>query len=70
MADVKSPGVAAVLSLLIPGVGQIYNGDFLRGDLLADRHAGVLVRHWRHARLGLPSHRRGDGLQPRAEEES
>ena len=24
------PGTAAVLSLLIPGVGQIYNGDFLR----------------------------------------
>lgn len=26
-----NPGLAAVLSLLIPGVGQIYNGDFLRG---------------------------------------
>ena len=25
------PGKAAVLSLLIPGVGQIYNGKFLRG---------------------------------------
>jgi TM2 domain-containing membrane protein YozV len=24
-------GIAAVLSLVIPGVGQIYNGDFLRG---------------------------------------
>jgi TM2 domain-containing membrane protein YozV len=24
-------GVAAVLSLIIPGVGQIYNGAFLRG---------------------------------------
>jgi TM2 domain-containing membrane protein YozV len=31
MAQVKNPGTAAVLSLLIPGVGQIYNGDFLRG---------------------------------------
>jgi len=30
MADVKNPGVAAVLSALIPGLGQIYNGDFLR----------------------------------------
>ena len=28
---VRNPGLAAVLSLLIPGVGQIYNGDFLRG---------------------------------------
>ncbi len=25
------PGNAAVLSLLIPGVGQFYNGFFLRG---------------------------------------
>jgi TM2 domain-containing membrane protein YozV len=24
-------GVAAVLSLVVPGVGQIYNGEFLRG---------------------------------------
>jgi len=26
-----SPGTAAVLSLVLPGAGQIYNGDFLRG---------------------------------------
>ena len=25
------PGIAAVLSVLLPGVGQIYNGYFLRG---------------------------------------
>lgn len=25
------PGTAALLSFLIPGLGQIYNGDFLRG---------------------------------------
>lgn len=25
------PGNAAVLSLVVPGVGQIYNGDFVRG---------------------------------------
>ena len=31
MTDMKNPGLAAVLSVLIPGVGQIYNGDFLRG---------------------------------------
>jgi TM2 domain-containing membrane protein YozV len=30
-AAVRHPGVAAVLSLIIPGVGQIYNSDFLRG---------------------------------------
>lgn len=27
----KDPGLAAVLSLVVPGVGQIYNGDFVRG---------------------------------------
>jgi len=27
----KDPGLAAILSLVVPGVGQIYNGDFLRG---------------------------------------
>jgi TM2 domain-containing membrane protein YozV len=26
----KDPGLAAVLSFLIPGVGQIYNGEFFR----------------------------------------
>lgn len=29
--DDCSPGVAAVLSLIIPGIGQFYNGTFLRG---------------------------------------
>ncbi len=29
--DDSSPGVAAVLSLIIPGIGQFYNGTFLRG---------------------------------------
>ena len=27
----RNPGTASVLSLVIPGVGQFYNGDFLRG---------------------------------------
>ncbi|MEZ4417796.1 MAG: hypothetical protein R3E10_18715 [Gemmatimonadota bacterium] len=26
----RNPGIAAVLSLLIPGIGQIYNGTILR----------------------------------------
>ena len=29
--QMKNPGHAAVLSALIPGIGQFYNGDFLRG---------------------------------------
>ncbi|MCL4845687.1 MAG: hypothetical protein KJ066_04060 [Acidobacteria bacterium] len=31
MQPFKDPGVAAVLSLLVPGIGQFYNGEFLRG---------------------------------------
>ena len=31
MAKQKNPGLAAVLSLVVPGVGQIYNGAFLQG---------------------------------------
>ena len=27
----KNPGLAAVLSAVVPGLGQFYNGDFLRG---------------------------------------
>jgi TM2 domain-containing membrane protein YozV len=27
----RSPGLASVLSLVVPGVGQFYNGDFIRG---------------------------------------
>lgn len=31
MAEMKNPGTAAVLSAVLPGLGQFYNGDFLRG---------------------------------------
>ena len=31
MQSMKNPGLAAVLSLFIPGVGQIYNGQWLWG---------------------------------------
>jgi TM2 domain-containing membrane protein YozV len=31
MKTMSRPGIAALLSFLIPGVGQIYNGDILRG---------------------------------------
>jgi TM2 domain-containing membrane protein YozV len=29
--SMTNPGTAAVLSAIIPGIGQFYNGDFLRG---------------------------------------
>jgi TM2 domain-containing membrane protein YozV len=31
ISDSNKPGIAAVLSLIIPGVGQFYNGTFWRG---------------------------------------
>lgn len=33
MAEQKSQGVALILSLLIPGLGQIYNGEVTKGVL-------------------------------------
>lgn len=30
-SHLRNPGLAAILSVVIPGVGQMYNGDFLRG---------------------------------------
>lgn len=30
-ARMRNPGTAAVLSALVPGIGQIYNGTFWRG---------------------------------------
>ena len=29
--QMRNPGTAAVLSAILPGIGQFYNGDFLRG---------------------------------------
>jgi TM2 domain-containing membrane protein YozV len=31
LRQMSRPGVAGVLSLVVPGVGQIYNGEFWRG---------------------------------------
>src|SRR2546425_13346693 len=31
MGEIKNAGTAAVLSAILPGLGQFYNGDFLRG---------------------------------------
>ena len=30
-SKMRDPGIAAVLSFFIPGIGQIYNGKILRG---------------------------------------
>lgn len=31
VTPLKNPGAAAVMSLILPGIGQFYNGDFWRG---------------------------------------
>ncbi len=54
----RDPGLAAILSLIIPGVGQLYNGRILAGILWLIIHAGPLDRHGRHARMDLPHHLR------------
>ena len=48
----KSPGLAAILSLVIPGVGQFYNGTF-GGNILADRHSWIMDRFRWHSWLDL-----------------
>jgi TM2 domain-containing membrane protein YozV len=47
----SKPGIAAVLSLILPGVGQIYNGAFLRGIFWLIITPGLLLGtggmlHW------------------------
>ncbi len=50
----KQSGIAAVLSLVIPGVGQIYNGDFLRGIFWLIVTPGFWI--WTAAMFGWPFH--------------
>lgn len=42
----SKPGTAAVLSFFIPGVGQIYNGKFLRGIFWLLVSSGVWFGTW------------------------
>ena len=48
----RDPTLAAVLSLIIPGVGQLYNGRILAGILTAGR-ASWLYRSLREPGLGF-----------------
>ena len=63
-ASRKDPGLAAVLSLVVPGVGQIYNGDFLRGIFWLIVTPGFWFGTGGTAWLGLPRHRRLDRASP------
>ncbi len=59
-------GVSAVLSLFVPGVGQIYNGDYARGVfwLIAAPAAWVLTGGlfgWAcHLIAAFTAHKRGE----------
>ncbi|AKV02079.1 hypothetical protein AKJ09_08742 [Labilithrix luteola] len=44
--SLPNPGVAAVLSFIVPGLGQIYNGAFLRGIFWLIVSAGVWFGTW------------------------
>jgi hypothetical protein len=50
----RDPGLAAVLSAIIPGVGQLYNGRILAGILWLIITPGLVDRDGWSARLGLP----------------
>ena len=51
-STLPSPGVAAVLSFVIPGLGQFYNGAFLRGIFWLILTPGPLVLVRRVPRAG------------------
>ena len=48
----RDPVLAGVLSLIIPGVGQLYNGRILAGILWLIFTPGFLGWNWRHASAG------------------
>jgi TM2 domain-containing membrane protein YozV len=50
----RNTGTAAVLSLIIPGVGQFYNGDFLRGIFWLIITPGFWL--WTAGLFGWPFH--------------
>lgn len=52
--DLPKPGTAAVLSLFLPGAGQIYNGAFLRGVFWLVVTPGIWI--WSATTLGWLCH--------------
>jgi len=68
----RDPVLAGILSLIIPGVGQLYNGRILAGILWLIFYARILDWHGRHSRMDLPPHRGLHGvlLRERASRQS
>ena len=65
----RNPGTSAVLSAVIPGIGQFYNGDFLRGIFWLIVTPGHVDRDRGPVWLGVPCDRGDDGVSPREDEE-
>ena len=68
----RDPVLAGILSLIIPGVGQLYNGRILAGILWLIFTPGFWIGTGRHARMDLPPHRGLHGvlLRERASRQS
>ena len=62
----RDPGLAAVLSAIIPGVGQFYNGRILAGILWLIITPRFVDRHWRSTGMGVPRYRCLHRLQLRS----
>ena len=50
----RNPGTASVLSLIVPGIGQFYNGDFIRGIFWLIITPGFWI--WTAGLFGWPFH--------------
>lgn len=53
----RDPRLAAVLSAIIPGVGQTLQRAYSGRYAVAHHHPGTVDRHGRPTRLGLTRHR-------------
>ena len=62
-----NPGIAAILSFVIPGVGQFYNGKFLRGVFWLIVTPGLWLGSAGTLGWNLPHHRGLHRLQLRRE---
>ena len=63
----RDPTLAAVLSAIVPGAGQLYNGRILAGILWLIITPGFWIGTGRPARLGMPRSRGLHGVYVRAD---
>jgi hypothetical protein len=56
----RSPGTAVLLSLLVPGGGQFYTGNYWKVPLLAGAELGLGYMAWREHSLTIDALHQGD----------